>query len=390
MSTDSERRAFRKPACFVNFVAINALRRPNQRLVGPRSVVSVVSATWCRQTVSQIAFRTCPSDFAVSIAGKPLSSKSQSMFLAIGYARRLSSSVRMMAESPASKPKKPASLSKKKSEAEPKDAKAVPKKRTPETQEETQVPRFMRPVVVQGALAEWLATDMSTRSHIIRSITAYVKDHNLQKVDDRATFRCDETLRKLFAKDEMRFIELIGAISPFVKRPNDMNDESFIVRAKNFECKIRLDLIKESEEKRVLDAKKATDKQERLKKRRDEKTGIYRHVRLSPALSQVCGGETEMARPEILKSVWAYIRENKLQDPEQRRTINNDEKLKAVFGNENKTDYLKITGFISANVSPIAEASSKSAASNAARNNSDSSSDQAEAGWGTFVKRLFK
>lgn len=55
---------------------------------------------------------------------------------------------------------------------------------------------------------------------------------------------------------------------------------------------------------------------------------------LSTPLSALLDGETTMSRPQTVKRIWAYIKENKLQDPNDGRHIICDDKLRAVF----KTD----------------------------------------------------
>jgi chromatin remodeling complex protein RSC6 len=43
-------------------------------------------------------------------------------------------------------------------------------------------------------------------------------------------------------------------------------------------------------------------------------------------------GDKAMPRTEITKKIWDYIKKNKLQDAVNRRMINADDKLKALFG----------------------------------------------------------
>ena len=43
-------------------------------------------------------------------------------------------------------------------------------------------------------------------------------------------------------------------------------------------------------------------------------------------------GNAAIPRTEVVKKVWAYIRRNGLQDSKNRRNVNADEKLRAVFG----------------------------------------------------------
>lgn len=51
----------------------------------------------------------------------------------------------------------------------------------------------------------------------------------------------------------------------------------------------------------------------------------------SAALAAVIGG-SPMPRTEVVKKLWAYIRKHNLQDSQNRRNINADDKLKPVFG----------------------------------------------------------
>ena len=51
----------------------------------------------------------------------------------------------------------------------------------------------------------------------------------------------------------------------------------------------------------------------------------------SAALAAVIGAEP-IARPQVMKKLWDYIKAHKLQDAKDKRSINADAKLLAVFG----------------------------------------------------------
>jgi len=51
----------------------------------------------------------------------------------------------------------------------------------------------------------------------------------------------------------------------------------------------------------------------------------------SAALAAVVGAKP-LPRTEVVKSLWVYIKNHKLQDATNKRNINADDKLKAVFG----------------------------------------------------------
>ena len=56
----------------------------------------------------------------------------------------------------------------------------------------------------------------------------------------------------------------------------------------------------------------------------------------SPALAEVIGGE-QVARTEVIKKIWDYVKANNLQDASNKRAINADVKLKPVFGKDQIT-----------------------------------------------------
>jgi len=58
-------------------------------------------------------------------------------------------------------------------------------------------------------------------------------------------------------------------------------------------------------------------------------------------------GNSPMPRTEVTKKIWDYIKKNKLQDAINRRLINADEKLKAVFGGKGKVSMFEMTKLVS-------------------------------------------
>ena len=53
----------------------------------------------------------------------------------------------------------------------------------------------------------------------------------------------------------------------------------------------------------------------------------------STTLAEVIGNKA-VARTEIIKKIWDYIKKNNLQDKKNRRMINADSKLKPLFGKD--------------------------------------------------------
>jgi chromatin remodeling complex protein RSC6 len=61
-------------------------------------------------------------------------------------------------------------------------------------------------------------------------------------------------------------------------------------------------------------------------------------------------GSKPIPRTEITKRLWAYIRKNKLQDTENKRMINADDTLKAVFGGKSSVNMFEMTKLVNKNV----------------------------------------
>jgi chromatin remodeling complex protein RSC6 len=57
-------------------------------------------------------------------------------------------------------------------------------------------------------------------------------------------------------------------------------------------------------------------------------------------------GSTPMPRTEVTKRLWAYIKKNKLQDQKNKRMINADPALKAVFGGKSTVNMFEMTKLV--------------------------------------------
>ena len=100
-------------------------------------------------------------------------------------------------------------------------------------------------------------------------------------------------------------------------------------------------------------AKKAAPKKAPAKKaakksaaKRKPNAAFMKAMTPSSVLAAVVGS-MPMPRTEVTKKIWDYIKKNKLQDAVNRRLINADEKLKAVFGGKNKVSMFEMTKLVS-------------------------------------------
>ena len=91
-------------------------------------------------------------------------------------------------------------------------------------------------------------------------------------------------------------------------------------------------------------AKKAAPKKPAAK--RKPNAAFMKPMSPSAVLAAVIGG-MPMPRTEVTKKIWDYIKKNKLQDAINRRLINADEKLRAVFGGKGKVSMFEMTKLVS-------------------------------------------
>ena len=61
-------------------------------------------------------------------------------------------------------------------------------------------------------------------------------------------------------------------------------------------------------------------------------------------------GASALPRTELTKRIWDYIRRNGLQDTQNRRMINADDKLRAVFGGEPQVNMFRMTSLVNQHV----------------------------------------
>ncbi|GGB15753.1 hypothetical protein GCM10011380_01520 [Sphingomonas metalli] len=95
--------------------------------------------------------------------------------------------------------------------------------------------------------------------------------------------------------------------------------------------------------KQEAGAKKAATKQTK------EGSGIHAPVKPSGDLGAIVGNDA-LPRSEVISKVWDYIKKNNLQNPENKREILADDKLKKVFGKDKATMF-EMNKYISAHLS---------------------------------------
>ena len=82
------------------------------------------------------------------------------------------------------------------------------------------------------------------------------------------------------------------------------------------------------------------------KSARKPNAAFMKPLTLSAALGEVIGSKP-MPRTEVTKKLWVYIKKNGLQDAKNRRNINADAKLLAVFGGKKQVSMFEMTKLVS-------------------------------------------
>ncbi len=92
-------------------------------------------------------------------------------------------------------------------------------------------------------------------------------------------------------------------------------------------------------------AKKAAPKKAAKKKVARKPNAAFMAPKMPTGPLAAIIGDRPMPRTEITKQIWAYIKRNKLQDSMQKRMINADEKMRALFGKA-RADMFEMTKLV--------------------------------------------
>ncbi|MBI1785675.1 hypothetical protein HYR69_11080 [Candidatus Sumerlaeota bacterium] len=95
--------------------------------------------------------------------------------------------------------------------------------------------------------------------------------------------------------------------------------------------------------------KKSAPKKKAAKKpkvKRKPNPAFMRPLQPDDTLAAVVGS-APLPRTEVAKKLWAYIHKNNLQDPVNKRNINADDTLKAIFGGKSTVSMFEMTKLVS-------------------------------------------
>ena len=101
--------------------------------------------------------------------------------------------------------------------------------------------------------------------------------------------------------------------------------------------------------KKAAAPKKAAKKAAKKKSARKPNAAFMAPLTPSATLAEVIGTKP-LPRTEIIKKIWEYIKKNKLQDQKNKRMINADAKLKAVFAGKGQISMFELAKVINQHV----------------------------------------
>ena len=164
---------------------------------------------------------------------------------------------------------------------------------------------------------------MMARTDIVKSLWEYIREHNLQNPSNKREIFLDDAMKDVFECDSFTMFTMnkyIGAhIHPF--KPVDLTPTPAKPR-----------------KRKAASARGSSDKKRR-------KAGTQPPYRLSAEL-EVITGESILPRPQVVSKIWDYIKANNLQNPNDKREILCDDKLKAVMKGKNKVTMFNMNQFI--------------------------------------------
>ncbi|KAK8518818.1 hypothetical protein V6N12_012059 [Hibiscus sabdariffa] len=249
------------------------------------------------------------------------------------------------------------------------------------------------------------------RTEVVKKLWVYIKEKDLQDPKNKRNIICDELLNAIFRVNSINMFQMNKALTkhiwPLSEDDEDSNhemkcedgDDSVSVNAESAKeekkeeekedddddpvsvnaesSKEEKEEEKEGEQEEEEEEEEGEEEEEegaeqkgnarRSRKERSSKVdkdvkrrggGFNKLCSLSPQLQEFIG-ESELARTEVVKRLWAYIREKNLQDPKDKRNVLCDESLCALFC-VNSINMFQMNKALSKHIWPLNEENAQS------------------------------
>ncbi|MFS8033381.1 putative transcription regulator SWI/SNF-BAF60b family [Helianthus anomalus] len=179
---------------------------------------------------------------------------------------------------------------------------------------------FTKLCTLSPQLQKFTGVPELARTEVVKQLWSYIREHDLQDPANRRNIRCDEPLRELFDVDTIDMFQMNKALAKHIW---PLNSDGAPVSAAPKEKKPKKEKTEDSAEPKRKKKKEG---------RGGGGSGIMAPIPLSEALVKFLGtGEDALARSDVVKRIWDYIKQNNLQDPADKRQIICDDKLKELF-----------------------------------------------------------
>ncbi|XP_065857495.1 uncharacterized protein [Euphorbia lathyris] len=229
---------------------------------------------------------------------------------------------------------------------------------------------FTKPCSLSPKLQKFVGESQLARTQVVKRLWAYIREKDLQDPKNKRNIKCDETLRDLFRVNSINMFQMNKALSKHIwPLTPEAENETLKVKGEDSDSSVsegddpgeKEGEEEEEEEEEKEEVEKEKDCSNKRKKRGSAKVdkevkkrgggGFSKLCSLSPELQVVTGGPA-LARTEVVKRIWAYIQENNLQDPNNKRSILCDESMRAIF-HVDSIDMFQMNKALSAHILPL-------------------------------------
>ncbi|KAK1276342.1 Zinc finger CCCH domain-containing protein 44 [Acorus gramineus] len=177
---------------------------------------------------------------------------------------------------------------------------------------------FAKVCSLSPQLQELVGVPELARTEVVKRIWAYIREKDLQDPKNKRNILCDERLHHIFKVNSINMFQMNKVLSKHIW-PLASEDGP-------------VEPIKKEKQRKKEREEDSDESAPKEKRRKGGNSGFLAPLKLSDALVQFIGtGESELSRADVVKRMWGYIKENKLQDPADKRRILCDQKLKDLF-----------------------------------------------------------
>lgn len=184
------------------------------------------------------------------------------------------------------------------------------------------------------------------RTAVVKEIWKYVKEKSLQDPEDGRKIIPDAKLNTIFgtADEDITAFTMNKLITPLFLNEDGTRKQP------NYEAAAKRKAAKAARQEREKLYGKRGKNGKLLKKKRvmpikyDADGNIIKRpnnmpkMKLSAQMQRITGAPV-MTRPEVVKAMWQYIKDNELQDKEQKKIIHCDANMKAIIGLDSVTGF---------------------------------------------------